>query len=217
MPKGTATTTISSMLSAVPPRACQRRVAMIKATMIPAMMQSAYARSGNAPMYQMFVLGLGMDRTACAQPAVTTLSPSRPVFLLFLRSACDRQPTLTQVSLRPRYFLAGARDHCLERLRSQVRNVNGLAVDQHGRGLCDAVLVGGRVDRGHPIGMRLPLHAGLERLRGRSADLGCQVDQLRITPLQRVVGEQSQIVTPDRSLLRPHRPSRWPRSPNPRR
>ena len=48
---------------------------MIKATMIPAMMHNAYARSGNAPMYQMFVLGLGMDRTACAHEAVTTVSP----------------------------------------------------------------------------------------------------------------------------------------------
>jgi hypothetical protein len=63
------------MLSAVPPRACHRRVAMIKATMIPAMMHNAYARSGNAPMYQMFVLGLGMDKTVCAHLAVTALSP----------------------------------------------------------------------------------------------------------------------------------------------
>ena len=46
MPKGTPTTTIISMLSAVPPRARQRRVAMIMATMIPAIMHSAYARSG---------------------------------------------------------------------------------------------------------------------------------------------------------------------------
>jgi hypothetical protein len=75
MPKGTPTTTISSMLSAVPPRARQRRVAMIRATMIPAMMHSAYARSGKAPMYQMFVLGLGMDRTAGAQSTVTAMSP----------------------------------------------------------------------------------------------------------------------------------------------
>jgi hypothetical protein len=48
---------------------------MIKATMIPAMMHNAYARSGNAPMYQMFVLGLGMDKTVCAHLAVTALSP----------------------------------------------------------------------------------------------------------------------------------------------
>ena len=75
MPKGTATTTISSMLSAVPPRACHRRVAMIKAAMIPAMMHNAYARSGNAPMYQMFAPGLGMERTVYAPEAVTTVSP----------------------------------------------------------------------------------------------------------------------------------------------
>jgi hypothetical protein len=59
----------------VPPRACHRRVAMIKATRIAAMMHNAYARSGNAPTYQMLVLGLGMDRTACAHEAVTTVSP----------------------------------------------------------------------------------------------------------------------------------------------
>jgi hypothetical protein len=41
MPKGTPTTTIISMLSAVPPRACHRRLAMIIATMIPAIMHSA--------------------------------------------------------------------------------------------------------------------------------------------------------------------------------
>jgi hypothetical protein len=48
---------------------------MIKATMIPAIMHSAYARSGNAPMYQMFLLGLRMDRTVCAHEAVTAVSP----------------------------------------------------------------------------------------------------------------------------------------------
>jgi hypothetical protein len=49
---------------------------MIIATMMPAIMQSAYARSGNTPMYQMFVLGLGMDRTVYAHLVVTTVSPS---------------------------------------------------------------------------------------------------------------------------------------------
>jgi hypothetical protein len=39
------------------------------------MMHSAYARSGNAPMYQMFVLGLGMDKRADAHLAVTTVFP----------------------------------------------------------------------------------------------------------------------------------------------
>jgi hypothetical protein len=48
---------------------------MINATMIPAMMHNAYARSGNAPMYQMFVPGLGIDRTVCAHEAVTAVSP----------------------------------------------------------------------------------------------------------------------------------------------
>ena len=67
------------------------------------MMQSAYARSGKAPMYQIFVLGLGMDRTACAQPAVTTLSPSRPVSFSFLRSACDR-PYANSGLPRPHYL-----------------------------------------------------------------------------------------------------------------
>ena len=43
--------------------------------MIPAMMHSAYARSGNAPMYQMFAPGLGMERTVYAPEAVTTVSP----------------------------------------------------------------------------------------------------------------------------------------------
>ena len=46
MPNGTATATTSSRLSLLPPRARQRRVAMIMPTMIPAMMHSAYARSG---------------------------------------------------------------------------------------------------------------------------------------------------------------------------
>jgi hypothetical protein len=55
---------------------------MIMATMIPAMMHSAYARSGTAPMYQMFVLGLGIDSTTCAHLAIITASPSLP----FLRS-----------------------------------------------------------------------------------------------------------------------------------
>jgi hypothetical protein len=48
---------------------------MIMATMIPAMMHSAYARSGKAPMYQMLVLGLGMDSTVDAQLAVTAVFP----------------------------------------------------------------------------------------------------------------------------------------------
>jgi hypothetical protein len=48
---------------------------MIRATMIPAMMHNAYARSGNAPMYQIFLLGLGMERTLYADMTVTTVSP----------------------------------------------------------------------------------------------------------------------------------------------
>jgi hypothetical protein len=40
-------------------------------------MHSAYARSGKAPMCQMFVLGLGIDRTVYAEPPVTTVSPYR--------------------------------------------------------------------------------------------------------------------------------------------
>ena len=84
MPNGTPTTTIISMLSAVPPRARHRRVAMIMATMIPAMMHSAYARSGKTPICQMFVLGLGMDRTTCVHPAVTTLAPSHLYFFPLL-------------------------------------------------------------------------------------------------------------------------------------
>ena len=75
MPNGTPTTTMSSMLSAVPPRACHRRVAMIMPTIIPAMMHRAYARSGNAPMCQTLVLGLGMDMTVNAPKTVTAESP----------------------------------------------------------------------------------------------------------------------------------------------
>ena len=45
----------------MPPRACQRRVAMTIATMMPAMMQSAYARSGKPPISQTAWLGLGME------------------------------------------------------------------------------------------------------------------------------------------------------------
>jgi hypothetical protein len=62
------------MLSAVPPRARQRRVAIIIATIMPAMMQSAYARIGKAPMCQILVGGLGMDRATYAHVVVTTLS-----------------------------------------------------------------------------------------------------------------------------------------------
>src|SRR4029453_1076439 len=42
--------------------------------------------------------------------------------------------------------------------------------------------------------MGLSRHTRLERLRRRSANLGCQLDQLRITPLQCVVGEQPKVV-----------------------
>jgi hypothetical protein len=63
---------------------------MIKPTRIPAMMQSAYARIGKAPIYQILVLGLGMDRTACSQLAVTTLFPSRPVSFSSFAQPCDR-------------------------------------------------------------------------------------------------------------------------------
>jgi hypothetical protein len=66
-------------------------------------MHNAYARSGNAPMCQMFVLGLGMDRTVCAHEAVTAVSPWRLLFLLFLRSY-NRQPTLAQISSAPVTF-----------------------------------------------------------------------------------------------------------------
>jgi hypothetical protein len=39
------------------------------------MMQSAYARSGNGPMYQVLALGLGMDRSVCAHTVLTAVSP----------------------------------------------------------------------------------------------------------------------------------------------
>ena len=61
MPHGTPTAITSSRLSAVPPRARQRRVAMTIATMMPAMMHSAYARSGKPPISQTALLGLGME------------------------------------------------------------------------------------------------------------------------------------------------------------
>ena len=44
MPNGIPTTIAISRLSGLPPRAFQRRVEMTIATMMPAMMQSAYAR-----------------------------------------------------------------------------------------------------------------------------------------------------------------------------
>ena len=61
MPSGTATATTISRLSLVPPRARHRRVAITIPTMMPTMMQSAYARSGNPPISQTARLGLGMD------------------------------------------------------------------------------------------------------------------------------------------------------------
>ena len=63
MPHGTATATTISRLSAVPPRARHRRVAITIPRMMPAMMQSAYARSGNPAISQTARLGLGMKRT----------------------------------------------------------------------------------------------------------------------------------------------------------
>ena len=44
----------------------------------------------------------------------------------------------------------------------------------------------------------------------RSSNLCCQLDQLGITPLQRVVGEQPEIVRLTEAWLRRRRPSRWP-------
>src|SRR4029453_5252823 len=76
----------------------------------------------------------------------------------------------------------------------QAGYINGLAIDQHGWGLSNAILVSCRVDRGHPVGMCLSRHTGLERPRRRSPNLRRQLDQLRITPLQCVVGEQPQVV-----------------------
>ena len=61
MPHGTATATTISRLSLVPPRACQRRVAITIPTTMPTMMQSAYARSGKPPISQTARLGLGMN------------------------------------------------------------------------------------------------------------------------------------------------------------
>ena len=61
MPNGTATTTTISRLSLLPPRARQRRVEMIMPTTIPAMMHSAYARSGKPKTLQTPVGGLGME------------------------------------------------------------------------------------------------------------------------------------------------------------
>lgn len=67
------------------------------------MMQSAYARSGKAPMYQILVLGLGMDRTACAQLAVTTQPSSRPVSFASFAQLCDR-PYANSGLLHPHYL-----------------------------------------------------------------------------------------------------------------
>src|SRR5262245_21830038 len=61
MPLGTATTTTISRLSADPPRATHRLVPMIIATTIPAMMHSAYARSGKPKTFHTPVGGLGMN------------------------------------------------------------------------------------------------------------------------------------------------------------
>ena len=61
MPNGTATTTTISRLSLLPPRARHRRLAMIMPTTIPAMMHSAYARSGKPNNDHTPVGGLGME------------------------------------------------------------------------------------------------------------------------------------------------------------
>src|SRR5215207_6869476 len=77
MPQGTATTTTISRLSDVPPRARHRRLPMIMATMIPAMMQSAYARTGRPKASQTPVLGLGMDSVRNAMLLTVRDSPGR--------------------------------------------------------------------------------------------------------------------------------------------
>ena len=61
MPSGTATATTVSKVSLLPPRACQRRVAMTIPTRMPTMMQSAYARRGKPPISQTALAGLGMN------------------------------------------------------------------------------------------------------------------------------------------------------------
>ena len=62
MPQGMATAITSSRVSWLPPRARQRRPAMIMPTMIPAMMHSAYARSGKPNTSHTPLAGLGMKR-----------------------------------------------------------------------------------------------------------------------------------------------------------
>ena len=62
MPHGMATAMTSSRVSWLPPRARQRRPAMIMPTTMPAMMQSAYARSGKPKTSHTPLAGLGMKR-----------------------------------------------------------------------------------------------------------------------------------------------------------
>src|SRR5215207_4170997 len=62
------------MLSPDPPRARHRRFAMIIATMMPAMMHSAYARRGRPKTSQTPVLGLGMDSPTGTRPFIASHS-----------------------------------------------------------------------------------------------------------------------------------------------
>src|SRR4051794_16844782 len=213
MPAGTATTTHISRLSDVPPRATHRLVAMTIPTMIPAMMQSAYARSGKPKTYQMPVGGLGMKSgtSACITAPSSPIGPAG-------RAASHRMlAPLARPGRRRRGWTAGfgrirltgrasdgsgtsaslrgGRDELVQLVDGEVRDVDRLVLDEHRRRARDAGLVGGGVDGAHPIGVLALIHTGRETRRRLSAGhLVRQAVQLRRTPLQRVIGEEPGVV-----------------------
>ena len=135
---------------------------MIIATMMPAMMQSAYARNGRPKTSQTPVLGLGMD------------------------SATEPAPFIASHSRRGRLVDLG-----LQRFRCQVSEVEPRTVEKQRRRAAHPVRIGRGVDRCRPSGMCPARDAVAETLCVARCDLVGQRDQLVVAPPQIGVGEQA--------------------------
>src|SRR6478735_7769980 len=160
MPAGMATTTHISRLSEVPPRATQRRLAMTIPTMIPAMMDSAYARSGKPKTCQTPLGGLRMN-----SGTTYSITPSSPIG--------DGDSS----------FLRGVGDLLVQLVDGQGRDVDLGVPDEHRRRLVHARTARRLVDRVDPGLVFALLDARLEAVRRLAAgDLIGQRDQLGVAP-----------------------------------